>query len=312
MWSRRQRRPRVRDRGELAPPPGLGTLEWVGIGRHGPIAVWSAPDGSHGPGSASAGTARDPTVALAEYVDSTAPTTVVTLPGLPVAYPVVDRLSATELLVVGARCQWSVQGPEQNAVVVSLDGTIVRRGCIGDGLEHVQVADDGTIWAGYFDEGVYGNLGWGGPGPEPLGHAGLVAWSPSFEKRWEYRDREHVIDDCYALNVAGDTVWACPYSPFAVVRVVRGETEVYPTENVAGPRGIIASGDRVGLLGTYQDPAVLVVGSLSSGRWVEERRTHLRAAEGGALPEGQISCRGSVAHLFAGARWHSFDLDDLD
>jgi hypothetical protein len=31
----------------------------------------------------------------------------------------------------------------------------------GDDIAHVQATDTGEIWVGYFDEGVYGNYGWG-------------------------------------------------------------------------------------------------------------------------------------------------------
>lgn len=48
-----------------------------------------------------------------------------------------------------------------------------------------RVAPDGTIWAGYFDEGVVGNFGWGGPGPTRLGADGIGAWSSELKKVWE-------------------------------------------------------------------------------------------------------------------------------
>lgn len=77
-------------------------------------------------------------------------------------------------------------GPELNALTVGLDGRILRRGCPGDGIGHLQVAEDGTIWAGYSDEGVYGNFGRRGPGPTPLGARGM----PSL-RSYLQRDLEH-------------------------------------------------------------------------------------------------------------------------
>ena len=88
------------------------------------------------------------------------------------AHPHIDMLADGSFLVVGARCRWAESGPELNALAIDQNGRIYRRGCLGDGIQHLQVAGDGTIWVGYFDEGVFGNMGWGSPGPEPLGAGG--------------------------------------------------------------------------------------------------------------------------------------------
>jgi hypothetical protein len=194
----------------------------------------------------------------------------VVVAALPVAYPHVQRFPDGTFLVVGARCGWTRSGPEQNAMVIGDDGRIIRRGCLGDGLQHVQVAEDGTMWTGYFDEGVFGNLGWGGPeGPDPLGAAGIVAWSSAFHKSWELDAAEGLVADCYALNVAPDEVWACTYTDFPVVRISGGRHTRHDTQGVSGPAGIIATHDRVGLVGTYRDPSLLVVGSLTKGVFTE-------------------------------------------
>jgi len=127
-------------------------------------------------------------VALAAYTGSgIVAAMVVHVPALPVAHPHVDVLADGSFLVVGARCRWAEPGPERNALAVGQTGRILRRGCLGDGIGHLQVAGDGTIWAGYSDEGVFGNFGWGGTGPAPLGAGGIAAWSPDFDKTWELK-----------------------------------------------------------------------------------------------------------------------------
>lgn len=155
----------------------------VGVGVGGPVALWSSTQGEQRlherdeqPAGASFPRTRpsaEPTVALAAYTDSDSvvASTVVVVPALQVAHPHLQQLPDGSFLVVGARCGWTDAGPEQNAMVIGHDGRIIRRGCLGDGLQHVQVAEDGTIWTGYFDEGVFGD------GPDPLGAAGIVAWS---------------------------------------------------------------------------------------------------------------------------------------
>jgi hypothetical protein len=319
---REERQPRVRRHGALAPPPGFDSLVSVGVGVRGPVALWASTEGErrlHERDERSGGASfprtrpsAEPAVALAAYEDSVVASAVVVVPALPVAYPHVQRFPDGSFLVVGARCRWTGAGPEQNAIVIGDDGRIISQGCLGDGLQHVQVAEDGTIWTGFFDEGVFGNFGWGGPeGPDPLGAAGIVAWSSAFQKAWELDPAEGLVADCYALNVAPDTVWACTYADFPVLRIAGGHLSTHETNDVSGPAGIIATGERVGLIGTYGDRSLLIVGGLIDGVFTETSRAHLWAPDGSPLPMARIHCRGPVAHFFANHDWYTFDLDDL-
>ncbi len=251
-----------------------------------------------------------PAVAIATYTDSTEPTSVVVVRSMPVAHPLVDVLADASFLVAGARCGWKPSGPELNAMAIDENGTILRRGCLGDGIRHLQVGPDGTIWAGYFDEGVFGNFGWGGPGPgpTPLGAGGIAAWSPRFDKIWELDPQEGLIADCYTLNVSDDGVLSSPYTDFPVLRIHNQEVRVTPTRNVSGPSGIIAHADEIALIGTYRDPSMLIRGVLRDGTFRETERTHLWSPNGAPLPKAQVHCRGSIAHFFAGSHWFSFDL----
>lgn len=315
--------PQVRFHGELQAPSGFDSLVTVGISLNGPVAVWSSRNGEaelrardkQPPGGASfprTVPSTTPAVALAAYAGTDViPATAVQVPALPVAYPLVDVLADGSFLVVGARCRWKEPGPELNALAIDQNGRIFRRGCLGDGIEHLQVAGDGTIWAGYFDEGVFGNFGWGGPGPTPLGAGGIAAWSPGFEKTWELDPEGGLVADCYALNVGPGEVLACPYTGFPVVRVKGQRVRVVPTSGVSGPAGIIAQGDRVGIVGTYRDPSLLIMGAIQDGAFHELERASLRAPDGAPLPMAQVHCRGSVAHFFAGGKWYSFDLDSV-
>lgn len=313
--------PRVQFRGELEAPPGFDSLVTAGISLSGPTALWSSRDGEAAlhayeqpPGRGrTPRTTPDakPTVALAAYAGSgVVPTTVVRVRALPVAHPRIDMLADGSFLVVGARCRWAESGPELNALAIDRSGQIHRRGCLGDGIQHLQVARDGTIWAGYFDEGVYGNMGWGGPGPEPLGAGGIAAWSPDFEKAWELDPQEGLVDDCYALNVGAAEVLACPYTDFPVVRIQDRKVTVAATSGVSGPAGIIANGDQVGIIGTYRDPSLLITGAIRDGAFRESARVHLWAPDGAPMPTARVHCRGSVAHFLAGRTWYSFDLEN--
>ncbi len=293
------------------------------MGAAGPLAIWTTKDSAREldqryarPGGASfpATQPSDETPMILVSYDSAASLSDVVVCGdLSFAHPLIDRFADGSFVAVDAGCEWTESGPEQNAMIIGPDGGIDSRGCIGDGVEHLQVAPDGSVWAGYFDEGVFGNLGWSsfGQGPTPLGAAGIVSWSRSFEKLWELDSSKRLIADCETLNVGTNAVLACPYTDYPVLRIDHGQLTVYPTENISGARGIVASGDRVGIVGTYRDPSLLVVGDLVGGRFVEQRRTNLWAPDGSPLPKSRPQSRGSEVHFFEGARWFSFSIEDL-
>ena len=307
----------------LTPPQGCDALISVGVAVDGPVAAWSSHGGERllhdsdtQPGWASFPRSRpvkDPPVTLATYDAQSSLRATVMIPEFPLAFPHVDRFPDASFLLVGSRCRWTEDaGPEANAIVVNSDGRTVRVGCLGDGLQHVQITEDGLVWTGYFDEGIFGNYGWGSPhGPTPLGAGGIVAWSPALEKVQELDPAEGLVSDCYALNATTEQVLACVYTDFPVIRIAGGEVRTFPTEDVTGARGIIATADRVALIGTYKDPSLLIVGRLVDGTFEEESRLNLWAPDGAPLPEALIRCRGPEVHFFAGRTWYSFDLRDL-
>jgi hypothetical protein len=106
----------------------------------------------------------------------------------------------------------------------------------------------------YFDEGVFGNRGWNGPGPEPIGAAGLCAFSAGGERRFAYRPDAAgtaAICDCYVLNVSGDgDVWIYFYDEFPIVRIHHGRYHLWHT-NVTGASALAVRGKRALLLGDY-------------------------------------------------------------
>ncbi len=181
-----------------------------------------------------------------------------TLPLLTATLPIVQLLPGGATLVVAPRCAHLQDGiGELNARIVDADGFACDF-CLGDGILHVQTGSDGRIWAGYFDEGVFGNFGWGiGMGPEPLGSAGLVCYDRAGKPIWKYTRPEGLppIADCYALNVTDDCVWACYYTDFPIVRIdSQGEVTGWETD-LRGPRAIAVSGTSVLAFGGYFEHA---------------------------------------------------------
>ncbi len=250
-------------------------------------------------------------MAIATYErHSTAPTVLSVVKGLPVAHPLVQSLPDGRYLVVGSRCAWRPEGADQNALLVGADGSIERAGVIGDGIAHLLVDTDGAIWVGYFDEGVFGNFGWGNPGPEPLGSSGLVKWSTDFSKLWEYTAVDgYSVADCYALNVDHKSAWACSYADFHLIRVSDEAVTVQPTSGVSGPHGLIVTADTVGFIGSYAEKDALRIGPTSN--LAQLKKYTLAMPNGAKPPPGTLVCRGSQAHLFVGADWFAFDMHSL-
>jgi hypothetical protein len=117
----------------------------------------------------------------------------------------------------------------------------------------VRVSTSGHIWVAYFDEGVYGNRDWGDPGPCPIGASGLVRFTSDLEPDWHYPDQaDHpwgAISDCYALNLDGDTAWACYSTDFPVVRIQDGTVTGWHNTIFYGSRALAVADTTVALYG---------------------------------------------------------------
>jgi len=98
---------------------------------------------------------------------------------LPLAHITMQPTPGGRFLVAGARCRWRPGGPDPNAVLYDTGGQPVSAHVLGDGLAHLQATSTGHLWAGYFDEGIYGNYGWGRDGTAPpVGAPGIIRFSP--------------------------------------------------------------------------------------------------------------------------------------
>lgn len=234
--------------------------------------------------------------------------------GLRHAFPMVQPLPDDEFLVVAGRCRWrpEPEGPERNATVFGSDGAARRTGCLGDGIAEVFTTPSGAIWAGYFDEGIFGNFGWGGArgSSRPIGERGIVRFDPaSLAVAWQLPPSS--IADCYALNVSGEEVWSCYYTDFPIARVADGRLTEW-SNDVHGASALLVDGNRVALIGGYGDDRHrIVVGHLVDGRFVVDETTRLTGPDGGPPPNGRVFGRGPDLHVFADTRWLRLSLDDL-
>jgi hypothetical protein len=183
------------------------------------------------------------------------------------------------VLVAGARCRrLRPDGAEKNAIACDWTGRELARLTLGDGIADLRVTPAGVIWASYYDEGVLGNYGWGGRGHQPIGASGLAAFSSSGDIAYTYdatRAGTGSIIDAYAINVAGDDVWAYFYTEFPIVRFRRGHYTTWRTD-VRYACALAVSRRRALLFGGYESRSaarILELGDDGAARVVETRVT---------------------------------------
>lgn len=229
---------------------------------------------------------------------------------LSLRFPVAQLFPDGRLLIVGQRCRWRPEplGPEHNALLLDAEGNLIRTGVLGDGIEHLQVGSDGRIWVGYFDEGILGNYGWRGPGPDPIGAPGLICFDDTFEAVWKLADPR--IIDCYALNVDCDVAWTSYHPDFPVVRITGSGHTKYWDNEIRGVCAMLVSGNRIALLSGYTDGVHHVAyGRLDRDRLHIEETGRLPMPDDGPLAPGDaVYARGDTLHVVRGSTWYTASL----
>jgi hypothetical protein len=172
----------------------------------------------------------------------------------------------------------------------------------------VAVTPSGSSWVGYFDEGVFGNFGWGGPGPEPIGRFGINCFGSDLRLA-AHAPAEYEIADCDAMNVVEESVFACCYTDWDIVRLSRSDEPRAWTNEVAGASQIVVSEHHVALVGGYGESRDrVVVGQLTADRFEPVTTTSLlidgRVMSGDEL----LRASGSSLHALAHGRFYRWDL----
>jgi len=221
--------------------------------------------------------------------------------------PCVQQLPDGRVLVVGPRCTLIGRSPEQNAEFHDPAAGDVRRAVFGDGIADVQVDGAGRIWVSYFDEGVFGNNGWG-EGRPPIGAGGLLRFADDGSKVWELGD--HAFVDCYAMNVASDGAWVCPYNSFDIIHARPDGPPRYWSNTVRGASGIVVAGDHVVLLGSYELPWThgSIIRLHADGRSTVAGTMQIACDPANVKLAG---CRGSRVYGLCGDVWHVGDIAEV-
>ena len=217
-------------------------------------------------------------------------------------FPLVDQFPDGRWVVANARSEG--QG---NARILGASGEEERRFELGDGIEHIKIDNQSRIWIGWFDEGVFGNEGWRMPDRR---------WPPSVHGMAAFDDRGALlmharsksVADCYALNVSGNTAWACTYTDFPIWRINNDEERTWPTY-ISGTRALAVSYPYVLAAGGYQENANRVVllrlngqSAKAAGEW--------RLPFGVGYPDNVslVDGRDGELHVVHDQQWHRWHI----
>lgn len=212
-------------------------------------------------------------------------------------WPMVDRLPDGRWVVASPRAEPA----EENAQIFERDGSLGGRFRVGDGVEHIACSPDGLIWAGYFDEGVFGDAD--PDGSSPPASSGIAAFKPDGRCDWRFQHDDCAIADCYALSLAGATVWACPYTDFPIVRIRDGEIRIW-TNETGSAHAICAGVGHVILAGSYgRDGARITLLRLEAEKAVP-------IAERTVTGLGRIQGRDGTLHAIVEERWVQISIAD--
>ncbi|HYX62458.1 MAG TPA: hypothetical protein VE888_25960 [Streptosporangiaceae bacterium] len=282
----------VRLRGYVRSPDGLAGIREpaaAGVGFDGAAwAAWRAEDGRAG------------VVVTSHQGNGPAAAQIEVPTSLRVRF--VQPLLGGRVLIAAARARPG----QDNAEIWSGDGQLERSGLIGDAVEHLLTTASGAIWAGYFDEAM------AGPGPESYG---LARFTSGLEPDWLYpRGELPPVFDCYALNVAGETAYCCPYTDFHLIAVTAGHGRDLDPVPVRGSSRLLTDGNRVVLAGGY-GPAYDLITPLritAGGIALDGPPSRLVLPDGLEIPRARSCCRGPDLHLITSTGgWYQLSLDDL-
>jgi len=221
------------------------------------------------------------------------------LPLLDVTFPRVDTFPDGRILLASPRCSWRAQHDyDLNGIIFDPGTGRSRRMLLGDGIDSMQIDRLGRIWVSYIDEGIFGNFGWGTPGPPPVGSSGLACFSASGEKLWEFPGSTgYDITDCYALNVSGSEAAIFFYTDFPICRISGDYRLSFWKTDLQGCHAFALSETEALFSGQYKEPPDLAhIGRLVAGELTETRRIRLLMPDGTSRPGGRLQGRGR--HLY--------------
>ncbi len=198
-----------------------------------------------------------------------------------------------------------------NGRIYNRDGTFLRGLLLGDGIESIQATRRGEIWVSYFDEGIFGNFGW----RNPVGAAGLIAWSDLGEKKYEFEPAGSMdtISDCYALNVAtDDDVWCYYYTEFPIVHLHKKKIVSTWQSPVRGSHAFAVANRHILFMGGYDNRSALQLVQLDSeGKATLTDQFELLSENGEIVIPKRTIGRGERLYILSQENLYTVSLADI-
>jgi hypothetical protein len=162
------------------------------------------------------------------------------------AAPKLDRFPDGRWLVAGA-------GNGLSFRILSANGQELERLYLGEGVSQCKIDEAGRVWVSWHDDAKFGAGDMDALGLEwsPL-NSGLVAFNEDGSVA-ALGPGELGIDACYALNVIGETAWACTFgdADFPISSMAVGSPPRWWLTHLSGPRAIAVAGPLVLAAGGY-------------------------------------------------------------
>jgi hypothetical protein len=131
------------------------------------VAVWTTPEGREAVTAATVsaagasfpdpGAARPVTARITMHTPDLAAVT--RIEDLTLAHITVQPMPGGQVPGGRGPVPVAARRPDRNAVLYDADGQVLSEHVLGDGIAHLLTTSTGQVWAGYFDEGIYGNYG---------------------------------------------------------------------------------------------------------------------------------------------------------
>jgi hypothetical protein len=217
--------------------------------------------------------------------------------------PIVDRTADGRWLIASAL----VGEDKPNARICSADGAEEHSFAIGDCIQTLCCAPDGTIWVGYFDEGIFARAK--KDGSPRVSSGGIVRFGADGKPCWSFNDhlQELGICDCDAMTLTGDVAWACYYTDYPIVRVEQGEITSWAND-ICGASAMAVKDDAVLLAGGYGEHAGRIAVLRLEGE-AARRIGHLSFAPPPARRARLAQGRDGTLHLVADGVWSKIAVD---
>lgn len=234
--------------------------------------------------------------------DGVGETDVVTMPSG--VSPIVDRMADGRWLVAAVHAPRN----EMNGRIYAADGRKEQEINLGDGIETLLCSPDGTIWVGYFDEGIFKTANKDGSWPVSVG--GIVQFDTMGTPIWSFNGQVrdgYSIANCDAMTLSGADLWTCFYDGFPIAHISDGEPKFW-TNSVCGAQAIAVKDDMVILGGGYNNDANCITVIKLEAKASRKLGT-LRYPLGDRNRAGLLQGRGDKLHVVSNGLWYSVAVD---